>query len=307
MSIIDSHVHFETATHPLGGGKGYKEQYGEEKWRILQEKNAVQQDRWRKAWRFPKPDPATDDIAATCDRWLQEMDAHDISHMVFVTSGTNEIMAQVVAHAPDRFVGYAHHDPGLPDAAEKLEYAITKQGLKGYKILGPGIDTPLDDPKLEPVWEVAEKYEIPILFHFGIMGGAGGIARHVNMSPMVLHDVAKAHPKLPLIVPHFGCGETKDTLFLAWACPNIYIDTSGSNQWTRWMPYPLTVRDLFLKFYQTIGPSRILFGTDSSWFPRGFVTQYFDQQMRDCVELGMHDADIEMIFSGNAKTLLKLR
>ncbi len=306
MTIIDSHVHFEVVGYPLGD-TSYAERYGEHKWHILSEKNAVQKDRWSKAWRFPKPLPPDGDIHVTAQKWLTEMDAHGISNMVFVTGGDNGILSEVVKVAPDRFVGYAHHDITLPDAAERLERAITEQGLRGYKILGPEVDLPLDDSSLEPVWEVCEKHEIPVLIHFGILGGAGGVARHVNMSPMILHDVAKAHPGVPFIVPHFGCGETKDALFLAWACPNILIDTSGSNQWTRWMPYPLTVRDLFRKFYETIGPSRILFGTDSQWFPRGFVTQYFDAQMRDCVEIGMHESDIDLIFSGNAKALLKLK
>jgi len=226
--------------------------------------------------------------------------------MVFVTGGGNEVLSEIVKIAPERFIGYAHHDPALPDAAELLTRAVTEQGLRGYKILGPATSVALDDKALEPVWEVAERHELPVLIHFGILGGAGGVARHVNMSPMILHDVAKAHPSVPFIVPHFGCGEVRDTLFLSWACPNVHIDTSGSNQWTRWMPYPLTVRDLFRKYYETIGPSRILFGTDSMWFPRGFVTQYFDTQMRDCVELGMSEADIELIFAGNARRLLKL-
>ena len=305
MSIIDFHVHFGVEGYPLG--KSYQEIYGEEKWRVVQEKNKIQQDRWRKAWRFDTPLPPEKDVAATAKMWLAEMEKNDISHMVFVTCGNNEIASQVIKLAPDRFIAFAHHDPCGEDAAKQLEYAITELGLKGYKILGPAVDKALDDPSLEPVWEVCERHEIPVLIHFGILGGAGGIARHVNMSPMVIHDVAKAHPSIPFVIPHFGCGETKDALFLAWACPNIYIDTSGSNQWTRWMPYPLTVRDLYQKFYQTIGPSRILFGTDSFWFPRGFVKQYFDTQMRDCVELRMPDSDIELFFSGNAKKLLKIK
>ena len=65
------------------------------------------------------------------------------------------------------------------------------------------------------------------------------------------------------------------------------------------MPYPLTTKDLFKKYYETIGPDRILFGTDGSWFPRGFVSEYLDVQMRDCVELGFSDEDIQKIFAGN--------
>ena len=58
------------------------------------------------------------------------------------------------------------------------------------------------------------------------------------------------------------------------------------------------------KYYETIGPDRILFGTDGSWFPRGFVSEYLDVQMRDCVELGFNDEDIQKIFAGNIERVL---
>lgn len=70
------------------------------------------------------------------------------------------------------------------------------------------------------------------------------------------------------------------------------------------MPYPLTTKDLFQKYYETIGPDRILFGTDGSWFPRGFVSEYLDVQMCDCVELGFSDEDIQKIFAGNIERVL---
>ena len=113
---------------------------------------------------------------------------------VFVTAGgleqSNENMARIVQFAPDRFIGYAHHNPFAPNAAEKLEYAISQQGLRGIKILGPALDRPLDDKSLYPLWQVAEKHQVPVLFHFGIMGAAGGIMDHVNMSPKIIQNVA---------------------------------------------------------------------------------------------------------------------
>lgn len=304
MALIDTHVHFEIGDYPII--PSYEEQYGTEKARVVREKNAEMKRRWQQAWHFPTPLPPEADYRVTAQKWLEQMDLHHLERLVFTTCGTNELAEDILAIAPDKFVCYAHHDICLPDAAERLERAYREQGLRGYKQFAPLISRPLNDPGFEPVWEVAERYEYPVLIHFGILGGAGGIASHININPMALHDVAKAHPRIPFIVPHFGCGFPKDTLFLAWACPNIYVDTSGSNQWTRFMPYPLTVRDLFLKFQQTIGAARILFGTDSEWFPRGFVHQYLDMQMRDCVELGFSGADIDLIFSGNARTLLRL-
>lgn len=68
-------------------------------------------------------------------------------------------------------------------------------------------------------------------------------AGNANISPAIIHDVAKVFPRAKFIVPHFGCGQLEDTFMLCWVCPNVCIDTSGSNQWIRWMPYNKTLLD----------------------------------------------------------------
>ena len=86
--------------------------------------------------------------------------------------------------------------------------------------------------------------------------------------------------------------------------PNVYIDTSGSNQWMRWMPYDVTLESLFRKYRETIGASRILFGTDSSWFPRGFSKSYLDVQVRAMADVGYSEDERDMILYRNAASLL---
>lgn len=101
-----------------------------------------------------------------------------------------------------------------------------------------------------------------------------------------------------------GIQYVTDLLFLCWACPNVHVDTSGSNQWVRWMPYPLTLADLFRKFYETIGPRRILFGSDSSWFPRGFARRYLQEQIQICRFANFPHEHLQLIFGDNAACLL---
>lgn len=84
------------------------------------------------------------------------------------------------------------------------------------------------------------------------------------------------------------------------------IDTSGSNQWVQWMPYDLSIKDLFRKGVETVGAERIIFGTDSSYFPRGFSEPYLREQLKACYELGLTKNQIEAIFHDNAARLLKL-
>ena len=57
---------------------------------------------------------------------------------------------------------------------------------------------------------------------------------------------------------------------------------------------------------ETIGPERIIFGTDSSYFPRGFAEPYLKDQIRDVRELNYSEEYIQMIFGGNAARLFKI-
>ena len=86
----------------------------------------------------------------------------------------------------------------------------------------------------------------------------------------------------------------------------MHVDTSGSNQWIRWMPEEITVKSLLRKYLETVGHERIIFGSDSSWFPRGFSVRYFEDQVRDLRELNASNDQMEAIFNGNARKLLKL-
>ena len=48
-----------------------------------------------------------------------------------------------------------------------------------------------------------------------------------------------------------------------------------------------------------VGPKRLLFGSDSSYFPRGWHQQIFEDQSKALYELGVSLADARAIFSEN--------
>lgn len=261
---------------------------------------------WRMAFDFPEPETEPRSSEEQADRWVAELDKYGIERIGFVTGRDNDELSRVVQMYPDRFVGFAHHDITQPDAAEELERAVTKLGLKGLKLLAPAIPLLINDRSLYPVWETCERLGIPVLIHFGMLGAAGGVSYHPNISPSVLEPVARDFPTVDFIIPHFGIQHVTDLLFLCWSCPNVNVDSSGSNQWVRWMPYNLTLDDLFRKFYETIGPERILFGSDSSWFPRGFANRYLQDQLRICRFMNMPHEHLQMIFGGNAARILDI-
>jgi len=305
IKIIDSHAHFPVKESPMEHLVS-KEKKAEIDRMQKNRKVSKAQMQWRNAWNFAKPDKKEYTDKELADMWVEELDKYGIDKIIWVTGGGNERLSQIVNYAPDRFIGYAHYNLFADDAAEKLEKAITEQGLKGYKLLAPVLDKPIADKSAYPVWEVCQKYNIPVLIHFGILGAGGGIAYNENISPKVLEPVAKDFPDVNFIIPHFGCGHPKDLLFLGWVAENVYVDTSGSNQWMRWMPYEVTIKSSFQKFYETFGPERIIFGTDSSYFPRGFAVEYLHEQNKVLRFMNLPDKEVELIMSGNISRLLKL-
>jgi uncharacterized protein len=302
IPVLDFHAHFPARETRDAAREQYVARFGEAKWERVMSWLRDDQRTWRRAWGFPDPEPPGSDEEAA-ERWAAEVDRHRLVRVVFTTGGDNDRLARVVARHPERFVGFAHHDPFRADAAAELERAVRVLGLRGYKLIAPLLSGSIADERLWPVWETAERLQIPVLIHFGPLRYQG-IVCHPNMSPLVLQDVARAFPGIPFVVPHFGCGYVRELLHLAWVCGNVHVDTSGSNEWMRWMPYELSLGALFRKFLETVGPRRIVFGTDSSWFPRGFAVRYLQEQLRTCWELGCGEDEMRTIFAGNGARLL---
>ncbi|MCE5207496.1 MAG: amidohydrolase family protein [Chloroflexi bacterium] len=306
IPIIDFHLHFPVKHDVFldGWEQRYVDRFGAAKLQIIQQRKVELQKRWRNAYLIPPPEEQIPSNEIQAERWVAEAKKYRMEKAVFLTGGGNDQLASIIKMAPEIFVGFAHHDPYSPGAPEELTRAVETLGLRGYKILAPTVPYPLDDPKLDPLWSVAEKYRLPVLIHFGIEGGGGGIGNAVNINPLVMHDVAKGFPDIPFIIPHFGCGYTRELLQLAWACPNVYVDTTGTNDWMRWMPYPVTIQNLFRIFVETVGPERIIFGTDSDHFPRGFAYANFMTQWQACMDIGLKSDELQLIFHDNGARLL---
>jgi predicted TIM-barrel fold metal-dependent hydrolase len=89
---------------------------------------------------------------------------------------------------------------------------------------------------------------------------------------------------------------------LADLCPNVYLDTSSSNSWMRYEGLDLAA--VFQRALNVVGPRRLLFGSDSSFFPRGWHHEIFDAQTHVLQELGIGAEDARQILGGNLRRIL---
>ena len=307
LKVIDFHAHF-----PIRWRRDWRtrlvEIYGERKAEKIIENRAMYRVDWRKAWGFAPPEEETRSDEEQARRWATDIDQKGVEKVNFVMGGGNDRLANIVSLFPEKFTGFAHHDIRGEQAPDEVERAVKKLGLKGFKLIASSQEHPIEDKKLYPVWDKISELKIPVVIHFGVLGGGGGPARNLhNMNPLSLWPIASDYPEIEFIVPHFGACYIRELLELCWNAPNVSVDSSGSNQWMRWMPYQLTIKDLFRKYIETIGADRIIFGTDSSYFPRGFSEAYLREQVKACYEIGLTKTQMEKIFYGNSARLLKIK
>ncbi len=120
-------------------------------------------------------------------------------------------------------------------------------------------------------------------------------------NPLDLHAAAQRYPQVRFVVPHFGAGFFREALMLADLCPNVYLDTSSSNSWMRYEG--LDLKTVFHRAMDVAGAARLLFGTDSSFFPRGWNYEVYEAQTRTLSDLGISASDARLILGENLQRI----
>lgn len=148
----------------------------------------------------------------------------------------NEEIARLCQRYPDKFIGFAKHDPQAEAGRIRslLEREVRELGLKGLKLHRL--------PTREVLDTVAE-LGIPVLYH---------PERVAN-----LHMIATAYPQISFIVAHLGSFASQDwtehiaAIDVAKRYPNVYLETS-SVVFVHYLE--MAAREL--------GPDKLIFGSD---------------------------------------------
>jgi len=138
---------------------------------------------------------------------------------------TNEQIAELVALAPDRLLGFASVDPLATDAPDRLEQAVTGLGLRGLKLSPPDQEFYPDDPAVYPLYERAQALDVPIMIHTGMSWAPG--ARLAWGHPLRLEPMLADFPTLRVVAAHFAWPWSLEAAALALKYPNLFIDTSA--------------------------------------------------------------------------------
>ncbi len=242
---------------------------------------------------------------AMAERWCGELDRVGVDKAIFMSFvPDSDYFRAFIKTRPDRLFACCTLDPTSAEAPERLEKEIGA-GFVGVKLYPTNQCYRLSDPKARPFFEKALELGVAVVVHYGVsVAPASDLA---CADPIDLHPVARDLPELNFIIVHFGAGYLHSVLNLFYHCPNVSVDTSGSNNWRMLLPYRLSLRDVFAKCLDVMGPQRILYGSDSGGVPSTYRDWVLLDQS-DIVEhrLGLSEEEKRLMLRGNAERLYRI-
>lgn len=177
----------------------------------------------------------------------------------------NLAILDIKAKHPDRFCAFPTLDPEAEGNLERLQDYVAR-GADGLKLYlghgaghgkGPFHSMPLDDPRMLPIYEYAQRTQLPIVFHINLIKYFDEFVR-----------VMERYPYLRVDIPHFGLHKNtgKRLRRFEWLLeryPNIYTDISFG-----WWSFHVEGMEAFAKWrtrsrlYFTLHADRIMYASD---------------------------------------------
>ncbi len=245
---------------------------------------------------------------------------------VKLSKEANDRLQETILRHPDRYAGFAAlPTPDPKAAADELERTVTKYGFKGAMIHGLTNGEFIDLPKYWPIFERAQKLDVPIYLHPamphpdvikayyaeyvekfpGILTAGWGFTVETATQGirMVLSGVFDKYPGLQVIIGHLGEGLPFSLWRISEAlsresdmgrsfrdifCEHVHITTSGN------FSDPAMICSML-----ELGVDRIMFSIDYPFVMNGPAVDWMEG-------IRLSPDDKKKILSGNAEKLLKM-
>lgn len=163
-------------------------------------------------------------------------------------------VAEYVAADPARLIGFLSVDPTRPGWQDEMRFGHEELGLRGIKLLPMYAGFRPDEPRLDPLWEYANRCRLPVLLHTG--------TTFVSQAPLEctlprhLDPVATRFPEVRIILAHLGHPYEGEAIVTARKHPHVYCDLSALH----YRPFQLYHSLMLVQEYGVW--DKVLFGTD---------------------------------------------
>lgn len=121
------------------------------------------------------------------------------------------------------------------------------------------------DEQYEPVYKLAEKYDVPVVFHTGDTYSAGAKLKYAD--PLTIDEVAVDHPRVRFVIAHCGNPWIESAAEVTYKNANVYIECSALllgnvSEMPKEKVETYVTRPIAWVFGYVEDPRKMMFGTD---------------------------------------------
>ncbi|MGH2558684.1 MAG: amidohydrolase family protein [Thermomicrobiales bacterium] len=227
-------------------------------------------------WRFPILTRDTETMLDYARRYnLEKIIISSALGITYDMGEGNRELKELIDPHPE-LLGYVVTNPNfVEESAAEMDHYYRYPNFVGAKIHAEYAATPTAAPRMAALFAEIAKRGRPVKIH--------------NAGPDWLHalrDLARKHPDLPIVLAHGGSFGTpafiKET-------PNISLEYCRSS----------SLRGLIRKGLETLGPDRLMFGTDQDLFDPGYAFGAYH-------DAGFTEREAEQVMYSNAKRVFGL-
>ena len=203
------------------------------------------------------------DMVDLVDEWgIEKAILHPLSTKSFYgfDKMSNEMVIDFAEKYPDKFAVCVELDPRDRASLGKLEGYTRNHDVKSVN-MNPNFFGGFfyNDKELLPYYEKIQELGLPIMMH---TGPTLATCRVKYNNPEVVDDVAMTFPDLPIVIEHMGHPWSDVAYSIAMKNNNVYIGLSGTfNYMVKSNSFYASVE--FEKMLKTVGPKKMIFGTDT--------------------------------------------
>ena len=201
------------------------------------------------------------DLNVDFEHFMQSEAAHFAKTVVFGAKAKrtgywvpDAYIAEFVARAPDKLIGFAACDPTQAGALAELRQGIEELGLAGVKMMPMYAGFDPRDERCQPIYAYCQARALPILFHSGTTFNQNAPLGFTR--PWLFDEVGMRYPELRMVLAHVGHPYTEECLVVIRKHPHVYADISALF-YRPWQFYNMLIA---AQEYNVTG--KLLFGTD---------------------------------------------
>ena len=196
----------------------------------------------------------------------------------------NDLVAEFVRKAPDRFIPVAFVTPHYPDEmVPELERCFDQLGARYIKIYPHYVRVSQEDPMYYPIFEFASDRNLAVMCHAWHYFDPESVSILKRYKTLLTR-----FPKVQWVIAHGGSGSRRKIVEAAHELPEIYLETCGSAR-------PGAIDYVV----DRVGADRVLFGTDMPLLDGA-------QQIAKIAIADISPEEKQKILGLNAKRLLNL-